>query len=211
MPRLLDFALFRLQRQRLFGKEIAIRQAQCRAGEYTAACRCSMGVLALRFAHVFCSVFIIMFVVVVTCFAQAQQISPAIRSASQLPNAPSAVSRVPGSQTNLSVFTTGSPSHLIPDAGQSACWMDTCGNRIQNTLALNDHVTQYTNSRIARALLTFAPMFSRVQPKTFHSADDWQYYGHHLPLAGPVVLRVGKEAQAHPHIVTVIKLIHPEF
>ena len=76
---------------------------------------------------------------------------------------------------------------------------------------VDDHGTQYANSRIARALLTFAPMFSRVQPKTFHSADDWQYYGHHLPLAGPVVLRVGKEAQAHPHVVTLIKLIHPKF
>ena len=165
---------------------------------------------SLRFEHVFYAVFVSLFVLV-TCSAHAQQIPRAIPSAAQLPDAPSAVARVPGSQTNLNVFSTHSPLHLIPDARQSACWMDTCRNRIQNALALNDHVAQFANGRIARALLTFAPVFSRVQPKTFHSADDWQYYGHHLPLAGPVVLRVGKEAQAHPHIVTVIKLIHPKF
>ena len=165
---------------------------------------------SLRFEHVFCSVFVSL-LVVVTCSAHAQQLPTAIRNPSQLPDAPSAVARVPGSQKNPNVFGTRSALRLVPDAGQSACWMDTCRNRIQNTLALNDHVTQYANSRIARALLTFAPMFSRVQPKTFHSADDWQYYGHHLPLAGPVVLRVGKEAQAHPHVVTLIKLIHPKF
>jgi hypothetical protein len=28
---------------------------------------------------------------------------------------------------------------------------------------------------------------------------------------GPVVLRIGKEAKAHPHITTVLKTVRPRF
>ena len=197
-------------------KASSLRQGNCycsnrRGAGYAARCRVfSMCGPSLRFEHVFCSVFVSL-LVVVTCSAHAQQIPPGIRSASQLPDAPSAVANVRGSQKNQNVFGTRSPVRLIPDAGESACWMSSCRIRIQNRIALNEHVTQYANSRMAGGWLTFAPTFSRVQPKTFHSADDWQYYGHHLPLAGPVVLRVGKEAQAHPHVVSLIKVIQPKF
>ena len=111
---------------------------------------------SLRFEHVLCSVFVSV-LAVVTCSVHAQQLLPAIRSASQLPDAPSAVARVLGSQKNLNVSDMRSALRLISGTVQSACWMDACRNRIQNTLVLNDHVTQYANSRIARALLTFAP------------------------------------------------------
>jgi hypothetical protein len=59
--------------------------------------------------------------------------------------------------------------------------------------------------------LMFAPVYGRIQPKTIHSVDDWQYYGHHIPVAGPLVLRVGEEAQAHPRVVAVFKMIQPQF
>ena len=49
--------------------------------------------------------------------------------------------------------------------------------------------------------MTFAPTFGHVHHETIHG----------IPWAGPVVLRIGKEAKAHPHIATVLKTVRPQF
>jgi hypothetical protein len=49
--------------------------------------------------------------------------------------------------------------------------------------------------------MTFAPIFGRVHQETIHG----------IPWVGPVVLRIGKEAKAHPHITTVLKTVRPQF
>jgi len=49
--------------------------------------------------------------------------------------------------------------------------------------------------------MTFAPIFGRVHQETIHG----------IPWVGPVVLRIGKEAKAHPHIATVLKTVRPQF
>jgi hypothetical protein len=49
--------------------------------------------------------------------------------------------------------------------------------------------------------MTFAPIFGHVHHETIHG----------IPWAGPVVLRIGKEAKAHPHITTVLKTVRPRF
>ena len=49
--------------------------------------------------------------------------------------------------------------------------------------------------------MTFAPIFGRVHQETIHG----------IPWVGPVVLRIGKEAEAHPHIATVLKTVRPQF
>jgi len=59
--------------------------------------------------------------------------------------------------------------------------------------------------------LTFAPTYIREDAGTVHSTDDWQHYAHHIPVAGPVALRIGQKAQAHPYIATVFKIIQPQF
>jgi hypothetical protein len=164
---------------------------------------------SFRSGRVFSAV--LLSVLVVTCSAEAQQIQPTNRSASQLPDAPSGVARVSDLQKNLNIFGISSGLRLIPDARQGEWWMSSFGNRIQNRLALNQPAMQYADTRMVVRWLMFAPNYRRVQPKTIHSADDWQYYGHRIPVAGPVVLRVGQEAQAHPHVVSLFKLIQPQF
>ena len=167
----------------------------------------------LEFEHVFPAV--LLSLAVVTCSARAQQVPPAMWSASQLPDAPSALARVPrsqpSSQKDLNVFASASTLRLIADEGGTASWMSSFRKGMQNRLALNEHGTRYPKTRMAGGWLALVPSYSRVQPKALHSADDWQYYGQHIPLAGPVVLRVGKEAQAHPHVVSVFKIIQPRF
>jgi hypothetical protein len=49
--------------------------------------------------------------------------------------------------------------------------------------------------------MTFAPIFGHVHQETIHG----------IPWIGPVVLRIGKEAKAHPHITTVLKTVRPQF
>ena len=49
--------------------------------------------------------------------------------------------------------------------------------------------------------MTFAPIFGHVHQETIHG----------IPWVGPVVLRIGKEAKAHPHITTILKTVRPRF
>ena len=147
---------------------------------------------------------------VVTCSGQAQQVSLLSRSAPQPPDAPSAVARVSGSQKSLNIFGTNSALYLTPD-DRSIWWMSSFRNELQNHFGFKEHVMQYADTKMAARWLTFVPSYSRVLSRAIHSANDWQYYGHHIPLAGPVLLRVGHEAQAHPHIVSLFKVIQPQF
>src|SRR5215467_4109785 len=89
---------------------------------------------SLEFEHVFPAVLLS---VVVTCSARAQQVPPAIWSASQLPDAPSALARVPGpqpgSQKDLNLFASAS---TLP-------WMSSFGKGMQNRFGPNEHETHY--------------------------------------------------------------------
>jgi hypothetical protein len=49
--------------------------------------------------------------------------------------------------------------------------------------------------------MTFAPTFGYVDHETIHG----------IPWAGPVILRIGEQAKAHPHITTILKTVHPQF
>lgn len=39
--------------------------------------------------------------------------------------------------------------------------------------------------------------------------DDLQYYGHHIPWAGRIILGMSKQATFHPRVVRVLELIGP--
>jgi len=167
----------------------------------------------LEFEHVFPAALLCL--VVVTCSAGAQPVPPAMWSSSQLPDAPSSLVRVarsePRSQKDRTVFASASTLRLIADEVGPTSWMSSSGKGMQNHLALNEHAPHYTSTGIAGGSLTWLPSYSRVQPKTLHSDDDWQYYGHRIPLVGPVVLRLSKQAQAHPHVASVFKVVQPQF
>lgn len=60
-------------------------------------------------------------------------------------------------------------------------------------------------------LMTFAPTFGQVHHETIHGVNDLEYYSHHLPWAGSVILRIGQQAKAHPHVISVLKTVHPRF
>jgi len=55
------------------------------------------------------------------------------------------------------------------------------------------------------------PTYGNVHYRTIHRADDLEYYGHHIPLASSIVLRILQQGEAHPHVTAVLKLFKPQF
>jgi len=53
--------------------------------------------------------------------------------------------------------------------------------------------------------------YGNVHYRTIQPADHLQYYGHHIPWAGPTILRVSQQAKNHPHVTNVLKLFRPQF
>ncbi len=139
--------------------------------------------------------------------ALAQEVSPSA-TGTHIPDAPSELARTPDAQPNLKALVTGSALILMADANRYDWWTK---NQIQEAAAGNQCASPYPYTRMDTYWVTFAPGHDRLHPKIVHRADDWQYYGHHIPVAGPLVLRVGQEAQAHPRVVTIFKMIQPQF
>ena len=72
----------------------------------------------------------------------------------------------------------------------------------------NDRI--FIGSTLANGM-TFAPAYGQVYREAIHGAHDLEYYGHHIPGAGSIVLRIGQQARAHPHITSVLRMVQPQF
>lgn len=53
--------------------------------------------------------------------------------------------------------------------------------------------------------------YGKAHYGTIQPADHLQHYGHHIPWAGPTILRVSQQAKNHPHVTSVLKLLKPQF
>jgi len=57
---------------------------------------------------------------------------------------------------------------------------------------------------------TFEPAYLKLSDQTINRASDMDYYGR-LPFAGPILLRVAQQAEDHPRITRVLKMLQPQF
>jgi len=57
---------------------------------------------------------------------------------------------------------------------------------------------------------TFEPGYLKLSNQTIDRPSDMNYYGR-LPYAGPIILRVAQQAEAHPRVTRVLKILHPRF
>jgi hypothetical protein len=142
------------------------------------------------------SVLLLSVLVVSTCLSQAQGITSRNQSSFQLPDAPSAVAGVSDGSKDLHIFDKRSTLHLLRDGNHSSWWISSSWNPVVSARARG---------------LTFVPNYGHVQLPATHSVDDWQYYGHRIPVAGSVAMRVAQEAQAHPRVASLFKIIQPQF
>ena len=156
----------------------------------------------------------------------AQRTSTLEESAVQLPDAPSQVATVSEAQTHLHLTYQGLPFSLKQNQGQTESWMrffpDHTGYErlsVNTNAVLNQDggtaefwgKNKYFIGSAPTKWMTFAPTFGQVHYETIHGANNLEYYGHHIPWAGSVILRIGQQAKAHPHITTVIRSVHPKF
>jgi hypothetical protein len=156
----------------------------------------------------------------------AQRTSTLEESAVQLPDAPSRVATVSEPQTHLHLTYQRLPLSFKQNQGQTESWMrffpDHTG---YDRLSINTNAVLYQDAETAEFCgknksfidsaptegMTFAPTFGHVYRDTIHGAHDLEYYGHRIPWASSVILRIGQQAKAHPHITSVLKAVHPQF
>lgn len=62
----------------------------------------------------------------------------------------------------------------------------------------------------ANKSFTFEPAFLKLSNQTIDRASDMDYYGR-LPFAGPIILGVAQQAEDHPRITRVVKMLRPRF
>lgn len=178
----------------------------------------------LSLSH-FSSILLVSLLVFSTHVLWAQRTSTLEESAAQLPDAPSWVATVSGGQAHLHLPYKGLPLSFRQNQGQTESWIrffpDHTGHdrlSINTNPVLNQHrgtpeflgKTKYFVGSAPTKWMTFAPTFAHVHHETIH-ANDLEYYGHQIPWAGSVILRIDRNAKAHPHITTVLKTVHPRF
>jgi hypothetical protein len=140
----------------------------------------------------------------------AQGTSTREESAVPLPDAPSEV------QTHLHLSNkefhltfkqnqgqTGSSMRFFPDrTGNDPLSVNINAALSQDTRTIEFRdPNKYFIGSAPTQRMTFAPTFSHVHHETIRG----------IPWAGPVILGIGKQAKAHPHITTVLKTVHPRF
>jgi hypothetical protein len=156
----------------------------------------------------------------------AQRTSTLEESAVQLPDAPSRVTTVSEAQTRLHLTYQGVPLSSSQNQGQTESWMRFFSDKTgYDCLSLNTNAVlnqdrgtaefwgknKYFTGSAPTKWMTVAPTFGQIHHETIYDTNDLEYYGHHTPWAGSVILRIGQQARAHPHITGVLKTIHPRF
>ena len=57
--------------------------------------------------------------------------------------------------------------------------------------------------------LTFAPTYGKVPHETTYRVENLEHYGHRIPWACSIILRIGQQAKAHPHVTRVLTVLKP--
>jgi hypothetical protein len=56
---------------------------------------------------------------------------------------------------------------------------------------------------------TFAPTYGKVPHDPAWSAGNLEHYGLRIPWAGSIILRIGQQAKAHPHVTLLLRVLKP--
>ena len=57
--------------------------------------------------------------------------------------------------------------------------------------------------------LTFAPTYGNVPHETTYGVENLVQFGHRIPWAGSIILRIAQQAKAHPHVTRVLTILKP--
>jgi hypothetical protein len=181
--------------------------------------------LVLSLSHL-SSILLVSLLLLSTHVLWAQRTSTLEESVVQLPDAPSRFATVSEAQTRLHLTYKGLPLSFSQNQGQTESWMRFFSDKTgYDRLSINTNAVlnqdrgtaefwgknKYFLCSAPTKWMTFAPTFGHVHHETIHGANDLEYYGDHIPWAGSVIMRMGQQAKAHPHITSVLKTVHPRF
>jgi hypothetical protein len=141
-------------------------------------------------------VLLVSLLVLSTQLLWAQRKSPPEEIPSKLFNAPTQLAAVSEAQTLLHFTYRGLPLIFTQNQSQTAPWM---------RLSAPGDTGNYGPP------LTFASTYGQAYHQTLNSADQLEYYGHHIPWAGSLIVRICKQAKVHPHITRVLTIVRPKF
>ncbi len=153
--------------------------------------------LVLSLSHL-SPILLVSLLVLSTHLSWAQRKSSLEEIPLQLPDAPSQLATVSEAQTHLH-FTyrgRGLPLSFKQSQGQTESWM---------------RFFPHHNAADYRLPLTFAPTYGKVHHETLYRVDELEYYGHHIPWASPLIVRVCQQAKIHPHVTRALKVLRPRF
>jgi hypothetical protein len=172
------------------------------------------------------SILLVSWLLLSTHVLWAQRTSTLEESAVALPDAPSRVATVSEAETHLHLTYKGLRLTFTQNQGQTESrtrfFPDHTGYdrlSINTNAVLNQDKgmaefwgkNKYFIGCAATKWMKFAPTFGHVNYETIRGANDLVYYGRHIPWAGSVILRIGQQAKAHPHITRLVKTVHPRF
>ena len=69
-----------------------------------------------------------------------------------------------------------------------------------------------TKARLYRATRTFsfALTYGKIRGDTACCVGNLEHYGHRIPWAGSLILRIVQQAKAHPHLTRVLTVLKPQ-
>jgi hypothetical protein len=155
----------------------------------------------------------------------AQKTSPPSKIAIQLLDAPAPFARVSEAQTRRHFTYREPPLTLEQNPGLTESQMrlfshypDQYRQPINTDAALSPATRtaelwrkKYFISRATSTWLTFVPSYGTVPHETTYSIENLEHLAHNIPWVGPVILRMGQQAKAHPQVTRLLKVIKPRF
>jgi hypothetical protein len=156
----------------------------------------------------------------------AQRASPPSKIALQLLDTPAPFARASETQTSRRFSYRELPLTFEQNPGQTESRMRIFPHYPdQYRLPINTSAAPYPATRtaglsgkekyfIGRApskWLTFAPTYGTVPHETAYSIENLEHLAHNIPWVGPIILRMGQQAKAHPHFARLLKVIKPRF
>lgn len=156
----------------------------------------------------------------------AQRTPPPEKIPIQLLDTPAPVARVSEAQTRLHLTYRKLPLTFEQNPGQTESGMtlfphypDHYRLPISTDAALSPAPRaaelwgkeKYLIGNAPSTWLMFAPTYGNVPRETTYSVENLEHLAHHIPWVGPIILRIGQQAKAHPHFARVLKVIKPQF
>ncbi len=107
-------------------------------------------------------------------------------------------------EPRLTLAALGNSSHQVPINNDSVFVLlqTTRGGHLTMK---SEHLGDYAQ----RKPLSFESSNKMRTDRAPRRADDLEFYCRHIPWAGSIILRIDKQANAHPHVTRILKILKP--